>query len=187
MPNNPLPSTGNTISFNDIRIELGVGSASPFDIAGAAADDFSQIQHCAGPWPDSGSAQGTNPDSISEWWSYNHSIRATVFVTGDDSTISCDVACAGTAPYNCFDTVYNYGSGYYVNDTCRNTFTGYIVQPTNCSSGTKTDQTCYYISNGALISETPCPAPCNANGTPCIDSSTCCGGCCNGYCADQAC
>lgn len=177
-----LPATGTAISFNDIRIELGVGSASPFDIAGAAADNFGQIQNCQTPYP-----TAANPDSISEWWAYNHSATGSIFVVGDDSTINCDVACAGTAPFNCFDTVYNYGSGYYTDNTCRTTFTGYIVQPTNCSSGTKIGQTCYHIDNGTLISETEC-TECYEQGQPCLESSQCCtGGCCNGYCAEQGC
>lgn len=156
MPNNPLPSTGNTISFNDIRIELGVGSASPFDIESAASDGYSTIQHCSSPWPDSGSAQGTAPHSLSEWWSYNHSLKAGQFLVGDDSTNNCAEACAGTPPFNCFDSIYTYSSKYYFDENCRLPYSGFIVGPTNCSSGTKVGQTCYEISSGTLISESTC-------------------------------
>lgn len=161
-----LPSTGNTISFNDIRIELGVGSASPFDLAGAAADNFGQIQNCQSPYP-----TAADPDSINEWWSYNHLIRATQFLVGDDSNVNCATACAGTAPFNCFDSIYNYGAGYYSDDACRLPYSGFIVAPTNCSSGTKEGQTCYEISNGSLISQTTCT------------TATC--ECLGGYCTSQ--
>ena len=179
-----LPSTGNTISFNDIRIELGVGGASPFDIASAAGGTVGNgVQNCQSPFPDS-----VIPHNISEWWSYNGSQTASLFLTGDDSTISCAVACAGTAPFSCFDTIYNFGSGYYSDTNCKLPFSGYIVQPTNCSSGTKEGQTCYEISNGSLISQTTCTT-CLPNGDPCPpDPTDCCsGGCCNGFCDANPC
>lgn len=190
MANFPLPSTGNTISFNDIRIELGVGSATPFDIAGAAAGNFGNgVQNCQGPWPDSGSAAGTNPDSISEWWSYNGSQTASFFLTGDDSGNSCADACYGSAPYSCFDTIYKFNpsSKYYSDVNCKFPYSGYIVAPTNCTSGTKIGQTCYEISSGVEISQYTCTS-CAPFGGACVDSSDCCdGGCCNGFCALQAC
>jgi len=177
-----LPSTGNTISFNNIRIELGVPGATGFNLGGAASGDYSVIQNCQTPYPNA-----TNPDSMSEWWSYDHSKTGSFFAEGKTGT-SCFNVCNGAV--SCNETVYNYGSTYYLgtnkclSPSLANTF---FIPPTSCAGGTFSGQTCYEFSGGAIVSTTTCVL-CSPLGDPCIDGSTCCSGaCCNGYCATSAC
>lgn len=183
-----LPSTGNTISFNDIRIELGVGSASPFDIAGAAAGTFSQIQNCQAPWPDSGSTQGANPDAINEWWSYDHSKTGSLWAQGNVGS-SCFNLCNGSA--GCNQVIYQFGSKYYQgSDRCiaSSIMNTSFVAPTTCIGGTNIGQTCYTFVNSEITSTETCTA-CLPNGDPCPpDPTDCCsGGCCNGFCDANPC
>ena len=177
-----LPSTGNTISFNQIRIELLVPSQTGFDIGRASDGFFNPIQNCQSPFPTAG-----NPDSISEWWGYDHSKTGSYFAEGKTGG-DCNSICNGTV--GCNQVVYNYGSTYYVGS---NNCTGsalantYFIPPTACFGGTFSGQTCYQFSGGAIVSTTTCVL-CSPLGEPCIDGSTCCSGaCCDGYCATSAC
>lgn len=62
-----LPSSGNQISFGDIRIELGVSGQAPFSITSASTNQYVNINTSASPFPDS-----ATPHAISEWYSYQH-------------------------------------------------------------------------------------------------------------------
>lgn len=84
-----LPSTGNTISFNQIRIELGISTQAPFSIETAENGGYVTINKCAYPTPNA-----ANPASISEWWSYDNSAVATEIGTMDSSAISCADVCS---------------------------------------------------------------------------------------------
>ena len=178
-----LPSTGNLISFNQIRIELGVPGATGFNLGGAASGDYAVIQNCQSPFP-----TATDPDAINEWWGYDNSIRASQFGQGKTGT-SCSSICNGTV--DCNQVVYNYGSTYYVGDNaCRSSFLGntFFIAPTACSGGTFSGQTCYEFVNGTIASTETCVL-CSPNGDPCPpDPTDCCsGGCCNGYCDANPC
>lgn len=177
-----LPSTGNLISFNQIRIELGVPGATGFNLGGAASGDYNVIQNCQTPYPDA-----IDPDSMSEWWGYDHSIAATFFADGKTGT-SCYNICNGAV--SCNDTLYSYNSTYYVGtNKCLSSAlanTNFIA-PTACSGGTFSGQTCYTFTNGAITATETCTL-CSPLGDPCIDGSTCCStACCNGYCDTSAC
>jgi len=87
-----LPSTGNTISFNQIRIELGVSSQAPFSIETAENGGYVALNKCAYPQP-----SPTNPASISEWWSYDNSAVSTEIGVMDTSAISCADVCSQPA------------------------------------------------------------------------------------------
>lgn len=63
-----LPSSGNTISFNDLRVELGISSQAPFSITSASTGLYVTINTNSPSYPNS-----STPHAISEWWSYNHS------------------------------------------------------------------------------------------------------------------
>lgn len=65
-----LPSSGQ-ISFNDLRVELGVSSQAPFSIASASAGTYATINTNSPVYPDAAA-----PHLISEWYSYNHTAAA---------------------------------------------------------------------------------------------------------------
>jgi hypothetical protein len=177
-----LPSTGNEISFNQIRIELLVPGATGFNLGDAASGVYNVIQNCQSPFPNA-----TDPDSMSEWWAYDHSKTGSFFAEGKTAD-SCFNVC--NAAVSCNATVYNFNSTYYIGDTsCRssNLANTFFAAPTACSGGTFSGQTCYEFSGGVIVSTTTCVL-CSPLGDPCIDGSTCCSGaCCDGYCATEAC
>lgn len=178
-----LPSTGNLISFNQIRIELGVPSQPGFDLGRAADGFFSTLQNCQSPFP-----TPTNPDAISEWWSYDHSKTGSFFADGK-SGASCYNICNGAV--SCDTSIYSFNSTYYTNSdkcTAGTTASTFFISPTACSGGTFSGQTCYEFANGTIVSEEIC-ALCAPLGDPCIVSEDCCSpyGCCDGYCATEAC
>ena len=182
-----LPSTGNLISFNQIRIELGVPSQTGFDLGRAADGYFSPIQNCQSPFPTFG-----NPDAINEWWGYDHSKTGSYFAegkTGGDCNSICNSSVSPTP--GCNQVIYNYGSTYYVGtDRCTTASLANVsfIPPTSCfGGGVFSGQTCYTFSGGALVSTQTCVL-CSPLGDPCVDGSTCCSGaCCNGYCDTSAC
>ncbi len=175
-----LPSTGNLISFNQIRIELGVPSQPGFDIGRAADGFFSPIQNCENPYP-----TPTNPDAISEWWSYDQSKKASFFADGKTGD-TCYNICNGAV--SCNVSVYSFNSLYYTGDNvCTTLINTKFIPPTACSGGTFSGQTCYTFTNGTITATEICTL-CSPLGDACIDGSTCCSGaCCNGFCDTSAC
>lgn len=65
-----LPASGQ-ISFNDLRVELGIPSQAPFSITSAATNGYVTINTNSPSYPNS-----STPHSISEWYSYNHTYSA---------------------------------------------------------------------------------------------------------------
>jgi hypothetical protein len=61
-----LPASGQ-ISFNDLRVELGISSQAPFSITTAATNGYVTINTNSPSYPNS-----STPHAISEWYSYNH-------------------------------------------------------------------------------------------------------------------
>jgi hypothetical protein len=61
-----LPASG-TISMNDIRVELGFPSQSPFSLYSAETGSYVLLNKCSTYVPN-----GSTPDSMAEWYSYNH-------------------------------------------------------------------------------------------------------------------
>ena len=63
----PLPSSG-TISMSQINTELGRSSTAQISLDTAENGGYAAINTCGSPYPSS-----SNPASMSEWYSYNHS------------------------------------------------------------------------------------------------------------------
>jgi hypothetical protein len=61
-----LPASGQ-ISFNDLRVELGISSQAPFSITSASTGLYVAINTNSPDRPNS-----STPHAISEWYSYNH-------------------------------------------------------------------------------------------------------------------
>jgi hypothetical protein len=163
-----LPATGTTISFNEIRIELGSPGASPFSIRDAEIGTYGLIQSCSIPRP-----TGSVPSSISEWWSYAHNQTGSLYVNGDIGA-SCEAACLSTPSVPCDHNVYQYGGVYYSSAQCSATANTFIVPQVDCfNPGSKIGQPCYYFSNGTLVSTTTCTT-CVGFGEPCAVNTDCC-------------
>jgi hypothetical protein len=178
-----LPSTGNPISFNQIRIELGFPNQPSFDIRNAELGNYSPIQNCAPPRPNA-----ATPSSLSEWWSYAHNQTGSFFAEGKTGG-DCSSICNGAV--SCNETIYTYGGTYYAgNNRCNpgTTANTYFIAPTACSGGTFENQTCYEFVNGTISSTETCTF-CFPNGDPCPPNpeDCCSGGCCNGYCDPNPC
>lgn len=145
-----LPSTGNTISFNDIRIELGISTQSPFGLDQAENGNYVAINKCAVPYPASG-----NPAEISEWWSYDHSVAATEIALTDSNATSCSAACAQFVNGD-VTLYYNQGqTTVFIDDDCNTlagaAFTTYYADIDRVN--------CYTVTSGTLT------ATCTCNGT----------------------
>lgn len=72
-----LNSSGQ-ISMNDIRIELGIPTQSPFSLDTAENGSYVLLNQCSPSKPSS-----TNPASISEWYSYCHTCSCGTFDCDD--------------------------------------------------------------------------------------------------------
>lgn len=136
-----LPSTG-TLSFNDIRIELGVSGQSPFGLDEAENGTYAVINQCS---PDPPSA--TNPAQISEWYGYNHTATASIFLTGTEGPgETADAVCAFQAASDI--TLYVVGTVYYQNSNCSTVLNQFYRNSTATNW--------YQFSNGQLIGQGAC-------------------------------
>jgi hypothetical protein len=81
-----LPSSG-TLSMNDIRVELGIPTQSPFSLSGATMGAYVPLNNCSPVKPNQ-----TTPYQISEWYSYCHSCVCTEFCLSFSA--SCNDACS---------------------------------------------------------------------------------------------
>ncbi len=105
-----LPASGQ-ISFANINIELGRNSTASISIDTAESDGYGCIQHCSSPFPND-----TRPASVSEWYGYNHSLKATIDSSqydGPYNTVA--LACASTVILGTDLWVYSPSGGYYKN------------------------------------------------------------------------
>jgi hypothetical protein len=146
-----LPSTGNTISFNDIRIELGISSQSPFSIETAENGGYVALNKCAVPVP-----SATNPASISEWWSYDNNATSTELGLMDSNPTSCVDACAELQDGDVI-LYYNQGQTTLFTDSTCNTLAA------NAGTTYYADINrvyCYTVTSGTLISTCTCNGTC---------------------------
>lgn len=130
-----LPSSGNTISFNDLRVELGVSSQAPFSITSASTGLYATINTNSPSYPNA-----STPHAISEWWSYNHT------------------ATSGATCYS----VWNSGGG--TSGTIYWTDKNGVSRTGTLSSGVTTyvcSQTTPYESPAADVIITSCGSSCN--------------------------
>jgi hypothetical protein len=107
-----LPLSGQ-ISMNDIRVELGVPSQSPFGLNEARSGTYATINPCSTYRP-----PATGQVSLSSWYGYNHTQPCPNCVI----SVTFDVDSAGTVSYlNCCEVVVNrfFGIGpQVINDDC---------------------------------------------------------------------
>lgn len=186
-----LPASG-SISFNDIRIELGVPSQAPFSLDTAENGGYGAINRCSSPSP-----VASNPASINEWYSYNHGATSTEIGLVDYSATSCATACALPVA-GVWTLYYNTAATAIYTDTTCNTFpsVGYhaLLDRSNCydigGSGVLNSITACTTTTTTTTTTT---AACSANGASCPEndgefSPTCCSGnCCSNICTATAC
>lgn len=83
----PLPS-GGQIRMSQIRTELGISGQVPFSLYTATTGGYVAINNCSIPRP-----TPSEPQTLSEWYGYNHTAPCgTLFCMGYD-TSSCVNAC----------------------------------------------------------------------------------------------
>ena len=148
-----LPSSGQ-ISFNDLRVELGISTQAPFSITTAATSGYVTINTNSPSYPNA-----STPHAISEWYNYNHNAAACValnssFTFGYSTTTPSD-------PTNCGGggNEYTNSSVLYSND-CSNIGNGCTIY-SNSGCTTKayntpgiryiTDFSSYYVLNASSV------------------------------------
>lgn len=184
------------ISFNDIRIELGIPTKSPFSLDdaenGNVGAGYPAINKCSSPFPAS-----SNPASLNEWYGYNHTASYSTIGVVDYSATSCAVACALT-PAGSWTLYYNTAATAVYTDTSCNTYpsVGYhaLLDRSNCydigSSGVVNSITACTTTTTTTTTTT---AACSGIGASCPEadgefSPTCCSTyCCSGVCATDPC
>lgn len=83
-----LPASGQ-ISFNDLRVELGIPLQAPFSITSASTGIYVNINASSPNYPNASA-----PHEISEWYNYNHTATSATCYTvfnggaGTSNTIS---------------------------------------------------------------------------------------------------
>lgn len=133
-----LPSSGNTISFNDLRVELGISSQAPFSISTAATNGYVNINTSASPFPDS-----ATPHAISEWYSYQHCKSLGSF--NYSQTTPAD-------PGNCTGTgnEYTFGPQAFYSDNCASIASSCKIYFTSTCSSTAYANGVRYITDGGI-------------------------------------
>lgn len=133
-----LPASGQ-ISFNDLRVEIGVPSQAPFSIADAATGVYGPINTSSPSFPNS-----STPHQISEWYSYTHSnelnsgnnLRYATFTPGQ--------------PDDCSDIVNDYPStGIFYSQNCTTLAAGCVVYINKSCATTAYNAGVRYINDGA--------------------------------------
>jgi hypothetical protein len=152
-----LPASGQ-ISFNDLRVELGISGQAPFSITSASTNLYVTINTNSPSFPNSSA-----PHAISEWYSYDHTYSAAT-CAALNSGASLDYADNTPAdPSNCtgvgdeydlsqvfyaFDnncTVLGDGCTVYDNSSC--TSTAYSIGARYITDGSN-----YYTLNASSVS-----------------------------------
>lgn len=135
------------ISFNDLRVELGVSGQAPFSIASASTGVYATINTNSPSYPNA-----SEPHAISEWYSYNHSATTTTTTT----TAACQAfayavvtsltdCSTGSWPNTGGQTAgFSNGSTLYGASNCRGVITDTYIQTT--------DGTNYQLSGGIIQS-----------------------------------
>jgi hypothetical protein len=113
------------ISFNDLRVELGVSSQAPFSITSAATGVYATINTNSPSYPNS-----STPHQISEWYSYNHNAATCYTLTGFEisgitSLVECFTGLHSTSVYSTCATLSN-GCVVYQTSGCTNPYYTFI-------------------------------------------------------------
>jgi hypothetical protein len=147
-----LPSSGQ-ISFNDIRIELGIPTQAPFSLESASKGLYVAINTNSPSYPD-----GTAPYNLSDWYSYNHNAVACYVLNNTSSLAYATVTPAdptvcsgGGTEYTSNQVFYSTdcstlagGCTIYSNSTCTSPAYGGGVRYINDSSN-------YFSLNGSSV------------------------------------
>lgn len=136
-----LPSSGQ-VSFNDIRVELGVPSQEPVSIDAAENGTYATINQCSAQKP-----SATNPASVQEWWGYDHTATASIFLTNTEGSSATSAEACALAAANAW-TLYVAGTVYYRNSSCTTLLNDYYRDETATNW--------YQFFGGALISQGTC-------------------------------
>jgi hypothetical protein len=75
------------LSLNDIRVELGIPSQAPFSLNAAAIGSYVAINQGSSSKPNP-----ANPQTVSEWYGYNHASNAQTIRFGSTDTNACNAA-----------------------------------------------------------------------------------------------
>lgn len=135
----PALTGSGQISFDDIRIQLGIPSQSPFTLASASLGLYVAINTSSPSKPNASA-----PHSISEWYGYDHN-----YVVCYDQSLAYDfsseLTACGNIPnsYDSDTATVNYGTVLYVDATsCTvEAASGYYAE-----SGTS-----WYYFNGSTV------------------------------------
>jgi hypothetical protein len=138
----PLPSSG-TLKFSDINVELARSSTATIALDQAENGTYATINLCSAQRPSS-----ANPALVSEWYSYNHTVTASTFLTGTEgpestSTAACDLLAINSA------TIYTANSLYYTNTNCSTLVANGFHRNSSAT-------TWYQFSAGALVATGAC-------------------------------
>ena len=147
-----LPSSG-TLSMNDIRVELGIPTQSPFSLSGATMGAYVPLNNCSPFRPNQ-----TTPYQISEWYSYCHSCVCDVFCLSFSA--SCNDACSLAS--TC-DGCSAPCEPYYSN--CEILTTDCILYTTSGGTVTAADGyysdgfSCFEVKAGEIVTVSTCSIP----------------------------
>lgn len=146
-----LPSNGNPLSFDQIRVELGIPTQAPFSLNIAEAGGYVAINTNSPNKPNQ-----STPNAVSEWYSYDHNATACPYtysisnVTGiGDANATCGAGTFNTNYSNCSGTL-SVGCFVYTNSNCTGTYSNSYIQDSATGLNWLTD------SSGQLVSSTAC-------------------------------
>lgn len=145
-----LPSSG-TLGMNQIRTELGIPSQAPFSLNTAVQEGYVYLNECSASKPNP-----STPQTLSEWYSYNHSAPCYNQGNFKFSGVSCADACSG--PFN--TVLYSCCSPLALGCVLRST----LITPGNYCGGPlpnvtgwySNGTTCYQVTDGTIIGITAC-------------------------------
>lgn len=145
-----LPSNGNPLSFDQIRVELGIPTQAPFSLNIAEAGGYVAINTNSPNKPNQ-----STPNAVSEWYSYDHNATACPYtfqianVSGlGDLNAACGVASYNTNYSNC--SSLSAGCYVYTNSDCTGTYASAYIQDQNSNLNWDTNVA------GQLVSSSPC-------------------------------
>ena len=156
-----LPSSG-TIGMNQIRTELGIPTQSPFSLNTAVQEGYVYLNECSAAKPTFGT-----PQTLSEWYSYNHSAPCYNQGNFKFSSVDCTDACSG--PFN--TVLYSCCSPLTVGCVLRST----LLTPGNYCGGPVVNiigwysngTTCYQVADQTIIGITSCGPATTTTTVPC--------------------
>lgn len=142
-----LPASGQ-ISFNDLRVELGISGQAPFSITSASTNLYVTINTTSPSFPNSSA-----PHAISEWYSYNHTYTPPTCVALNSGT-SLDWADNDPVmsdPSNCtgIGNEYDFSQVFYAfNNNCTTLGAGCTVYDNSSCTSTAYGIGARYITDG---------------------------------------